>query len=130
YRRDLDHYLDALARAGRSVAEIGPGDVRAYLDALAALRLKSASTARRLSAIRQFHRFLYAEKLSGSDPTAAVESPRQGRRLPKSLSEEDIGRLLARAAEEAGDADPSRGERLRRARLHCLLELLYGTGLR
>ncbi len=130
YRRDLADYSEFLSDAGASIALASADLIRRYLDRLAILKLKPSSTARRLSAVRQLHRFLYAEQLVAGDPSAAIETPKQGRKLPKVMSEDDVSRLLTRAAEDAQAAEISPGEALRRARLHCLLELLYATGLR
>jgi integrase/recombinase XerD len=74
-----------------------------------------------LSALRQFYRFLFAEGLRADDPTAKIDSPRQGRALPKILSEDEVGRLLAGAHAAPG---------VEGLRLAALLELLYATGLR
>jgi integrase/recombinase XerD len=82
-----------------------------------------------LSAIRQFFKFLYAEGLRGDDPTGTLDSPRKGRPLPKTMSEAETGRLLDRAALEAGESGPD-GDRLAALRLHALVEVLYATGLR
>jgi integrase/recombinase XerD len=85
--------------------------------------------ARRLSAIRQLHRFLYAEGKRKDDPAAVLEGPRRGRPLPKVLSLDQVTRLLDSAhAAATGDVRPA--ERLRASRLACLLEVLYATGLR
>ncbi len=63
------------------------------------VRLERAQ-ARRLSALRQFFKFLYAEGLRADDPTGTLDAPRKGRPLPKTMSEADTGRLLDRAAAE------------------------------
>ena len=62
------------------------------------------SQARKLSALRQFYKFLYAEGLRADDPTGTLDSPRKDRPLPKTMSEAETGRLLDRAALEAGEA--------------------------
>ena len=85
--------------------------------------------ARRLSAIRQLYRFLYAEGQRGDDPAAIIEGPKRGRTLPKVLSIKEVDRLLANARNAVGRGR-SNGERLRAARLNALLELVYATGLR
>lgn len=121
YRRDLDDYARFLAGRGRDPAAAGSGDLRAYLGRLRDAGLAAGTAARRLSALRQFHRFLCAEGLRGDDPSAALDSPRQGRRLPKVLSEAEVDELLAGAR-----ARPGAGG----ARLVALLEILYATGLR
>ncbi|MDJ1157422.1 site-specific tyrosine recombinase XerD [Chelatococcus sp. SYSU_G07232] len=130
YERDLDDYLAFLAGEGTDALGADAAAVRAYLADVHTRGLKASSAARRLSAIRQFHKFLYAEGHRGEDPTAAIAGPRQGRPLPKVLSVAEVDRLLAVAHEGIDDAERPLGARLRAARLACLLELLYATGLR
>ncbi|HSM18909.1 MAG TPA: site-specific integrase, partial [Hyphomicrobiales bacterium] len=130
YRADLLDYAGFLSRRGQPLSGGGTDDVRAYLANLAKRGLAASSTARRLSALRQFHKFLYAEAVRGDDPTGTIESPRKARPLPKVLSEDDVDRLLATAREKAYAADASPPARLRAMRLYCLLEVLYATGLR
>ncbi|MBZ9851059.1 site-specific tyrosine recombinase XerD [Mesorhizobium sp. CA14] len=126
YRRDLEDASEAI-KGG--LAGAGPADIRAYLDDIAARGFAPTSQARKLSAIRQFFKFLYAEGLRGDDPTGTLDSPRKGRPLPKTMSEAETGRLLDRAAQEAAEAGPD-GDRLAALRLHALVEVLYATGLR
>jgi integrase/recombinase XerD len=130
YRRDLDDYFAYLREAKAQPLEVRPETVRAFMASLHSRGLKPSSAARRLSAVRQFHKFLYVEGYAAADPTAAVEGPKRGRSLPKVLSVDDVDRLLAVAREAADRSDGSPPERLRAARLHCLLELLYASGLR
>lgn len=127
YRRDLE---DASARIGGGLAAATSADIRAYLDDIAARGFAATSQARKLSAIRQFFKFLYAEGLRGDDPTGTLDSPRKGRPLPKTMSEADTGRLLDRATQEAMDPSMHDGDRLAALRLHALVEVLYATGLR
>jgi len=126
YRRDLE---DASKAIHGGLAAAGSSDIRAYLDDIAARGFAPTSQARKLSAIRQFFKFLYAENLRGDDPTGTLDSPRKGRPLPKTMSEAETGRLLDRAAQEASDSAPD-GDRLAALRLHALVEVLYATGLR
>lgn len=130
YRRDLADFARHLGEQGRTVAEADSDEVRGYLAALAARGFSTASVARRLSAIRQLYRFLYAEGHRGDDPAAVIEGPKRGRALPKVLGIADVDRLLAAARDGIDDAARPIGERLRIARLACLLEVLYATGLR
>jgi integrase/recombinase XerD len=130
YRRDLDDYFAFLAETKVGALAAGAATIRAFMASLDERGLKASSAARRLSAVRQFHKFLYAEGYAGADPTAAVEGPKRGRALPKVLSVDHVDRLLAVAKEAAENADASPAERLRGARMHCLLELLYASGLR
>ncbi len=115
--------------AGRSIAKASTEDVRAYLGSLAKRGFAAASTARRLSAIRQLYRFLYAEGHRRDDPAAIIEGPKRGRPLPKVLSIAEVDRLLA-AARGAMTGDQPAAEALRALRLTCLIELIYATGLR
>ena len=108
YRRDLEDY-------GRFV---GPyerakiGDIRAYLVNLDGRGFAAPSVARRLSAIRQFHRFLFSEGVRGDDPTGTIEGPRKPARLPKVLS-----RSRGRPADrDGGEPRCARGSRAGRGR--------------
>ncbi|MET1756172.1 tyrosine recombinase [Novosphingobium sp. RD2P27] len=118
YRRDLE------------AAEAAMGDpATANADALDTLGsawsgLAASSLARRCSALRQFYGFLVEEGLRDDDPSPALPRPRAQRPLPRLLSREEVARFLARAEEEA------LAERSEAVRLLCLLELLYGSGLR
>jgi integrase/recombinase XerD len=129
YRRDLDDLTDHFAAAKRTVATATTEDLRGYLRALAKRGLKASSVARRLSAVRQLYRFMYAEGHRGDDPAAVIEGPKRGRPLPKVLSIKDVDRLLA-ASRAMADAAQTATGRLRAVRLVCLLEVLYATGLR
>jgi integrase/recombinase XerD len=121
YARDLADFAAFLRRRGGRLATAGSDAIRAYLAQLAKAGMAPRTAARRLSALRQFYRFLAAEGRRGDDPAAIIDSPRQGRPLPKLLAEDEVGRLLAAASAVAGDEG---------TRLTALLELLYGAGLR
>lgn len=128
YRRDLDDYLGFLAVKKSAPTRAGTRDVNAYLAGLSDEGLSPASTARRLSAVRQFHKFLSADGLRGDDPTRLAESPKPRRGLPKVLSRAEVDRLFATGEAElaaAGDKDAVQARRLL-----VLLELLYATGMR
>lgn len=126
YRRDLDDAAGEIA----NLADASSADLRAYLDGIAARGFAPTSQARKLSALRQFFKFLYAEGLRPDDPTGTLDSPRKGRPLPKTMGEAETGRLLDRAALEAGDPSQGAGDDLSALRLHALVEVLYATGLR
>ena len=128
YRRDLSGFAADLDAVGGNILAATSDDLRGHLARLAKRQLATASVARRLSAIRQLYRFLYAEGHRGDDPAAVIEGPKRGRTLPKVLSIKEVDRLLAQA--RAGLAAETMPERLRAARLTCLLEVLYATGLR
>jgi integrase/recombinase XerD len=130
YRRDLTAYVDFLAARGAGALAATNDDIRAFQADGGATGLASASLARRLSAVRQFHKHLYIEGQRTDDPTVAIEGPRRARPLPKVLSVAEVDKLIA-VAREGLDA-PARpsAERLAVARMACLIELIYASGLR
>lgn len=129
YRRDLDDAAEFTASRGTDLTAATPVDIRAYIEEIGRRGFAATSQARRLSALRQFFRFLYSEGLRPDDPAGGIDAPRKGRPLPKVLSEADVGRLLDLAEAEAlveGEASAQ----FRARRLHAMVELLYATGLR
>ncbi|MBD9652074.1 site-specific tyrosine recombinase XerD [Ensifer sp. PDNC004] len=127
YERDLEDASSHLRTLGTGLTAATPDDLRGYLAHLAGQGFKASSQARRLSALRQFYKFLYAEGMRGDDPTGILDTPKKGRSLPKTLSVDDVSRLIGQAETEAaaGGAD-----HLGRLRMHALIELLYATGMR
>jgi integrase/recombinase XerD len=121
YRHDLGGLARFLAIRGADLADADATALHAYLASPAVAALAPRSLARRISAIRQFYKFLVLDETRRDDPTAGLDAPRLGRPLPKFLSEAEVAALIAAAGRWPG-AD---GERLA-----CLVELLYGTGLR
>jgi integrase/recombinase XerD len=130
YRNDLANLAAHLRAAGRNIADADTDDLRGFLSSLAERGFKAASLARRLSAVRQLYRFLYAEGKRSDDPAAVLEGPKRGRNLPKVLSIAEVDRLLTQARKDMEDAKQPPAQRLRAARLLCLLEVVYATGLR
>ncbi|PRD44401.1 site-specific tyrosine recombinase XerD [Phyllobacterium phragmitis] len=128
YRRDLEAAAEFTVARGASLPDAASDDIRAYLDEMTRLGFAATSQARRLSALRQFFRFLYSEGLRQDDPTGILDAPKKERSLPKIMSEEAVGRLLDRAKLET--EDPAVIDKLRALRLHTLLETLYATGMR
>jgi integrase/recombinase XerD len=125
YARDLGDFAGWLADSdsGATLTGADRDAVEAYLESLAARALSPATRARRLSAIRQFYRFAFSEGWRADDPGAGIAGPGRARPLPKTLTVEDADRLLAAVARFPGPPE-------RRARLACIVELLYATGLR
>ena len=128
YGRDLEDFSHHLKAARSSVARADTGDLRGYLGELSRRGLRVTTVARRLSAIRQLYRFLYAEGHRADDPAAVLEGPKRERALPKTLTLAEVDHLLRVAG--AADASAPLPVRLRAARLACLVEMLYATGLR
>ncbi len=128
YRRDLEAYAEEAAARGVALKTAGPEDIRRHLAALEAQGLARSSAARKLSAIRQFHRFLHGDGLSQDNPATAIESPRAARPLPRTISRQEVESLIETARQRTRTA---KGKALLKAwRLLCLVELLYATGLR
>ena len=121
YRRDLEGISAFLKKRGTDLETAATEDLRAYLGAEKKAGMAARTVARRLSALRQFYGFLLSEERRADDPVSLIDSPRQGRSLPKILSEEEVEALLAAARTREGAEG---------ARLTALLELLYATGLR
>lgn len=125
YRRDLESASEAISGG---LATAGSADLRAYLGEIAARGFAASSQARKLSTLRQFFKFLYAENLRPDDPTGTLDSPRKDRPLPKTMAETETGMLLDRAALEATQA--GKADVVAARRMHALVEVLYATGLR
>jgi integrase/recombinase XerD len=130
YRRDVSDYAAFLKERNTDPVEAESDDIRAYLASLTRVGATAATVARRLSAIRQFHKFLFVDRLRGDDPAASLEGPRRARSAPATLSMDDVERLLAVAGEGLDDETRPLRERLRAMRLYAMLETLYATGLR
>src|SRR5271165_2369759 len=130
YRRDLADYEAHLAAKGVDALQADASCVRGFLATRAARSLSAASLARRLSAIRQYHKFLYVEGWRRDDPTLAVEGPRRSRPISKLLSMAEVERLLTTAREGLDAVERPLRERLQAARMACLIELIYASGLR
>ncbi len=130
YRNDLDDLSAHLRAAGVAIIDADTDDLRGFLKSLDARGFKASSLARRLSAVRQLYRFLYAEGKRTDDPAAVLEGPKRARTLPKVLSIADVDGLMTQARINADNAEQPVAQRLRSARLLCLLEVVYATGLR
>lgn len=131
YQRDLKDFAGFLASRDKDVAGAQTMDVRDYLESLSTQGLSASTAARRLSAIRQFHGFLYTDGIRTDDPCGAIEGPRRARPLPKTLSVAEVDALLAAARlVEDGRSQEESVRAYKRARLVCLMEVLYATGLR
>jgi integrase/recombinase XerD len=118
YRRDLQAYEETLAARGRTPRDATALDVDAHRDRLRDSGIGLASATRSLSALRGLHRFLVDQGIAETDPTEDVENDRLPSRLPKALTEAEVGELLATVR---GDSPADRRDR-------ALLEILYATG--
>lgn len=131
YWRDLADFSIYLRESfSKEIVDVSGAEIKTYLDALGNKihvkgqnknQIATRTVARRLSALRQFYRYLVSENIRKDDPTSAIESPKQTRTLPKTLSEGEVSALI-KAAAQGGGADS--------VRLVCLMEMLYATGLR
>ena len=119
YRGDLSNLAGFLASRGVPLEAADAATLHAFL--AAATTLTPRTLARRISAMRQFYKFLVVDGIRRDDPTADFDTPGLGRPLPKILSETEVEGLIGAARNWPGDEG---------ARLLCLVELLYATGLR
>ena len=123
YGRDLRDFSDWLTARKRTLESAGRADVESYLMHCDAQGLAKSTRARRLSAIRQLYRFAFEEGWRADNPAIQISGPGRDKRLPKTLSIDEVERLLGAAR----DTGRSREDRLRNT---CLMELLYATGMR
>jgi integrase/recombinase XerD len=127
YENDLIDLSGFLHRSKTKLIEAGSSNLSAYLTQMAEQGFASASQARRLSTIRQFYQFLFAEGLRSDNPTGTLESPRKVMSLPKVMSVAQVTKLLDLAEQESHQPGP---QQFTRIRMHLLIELLYATGMR
>jgi len=113
YGRDL---LDASGYLGGSLCQAEAMDLSGWLQSLAKDGLAATTQARKLSSLKRFFRFLFEERDRQDNPTSRLDAPKISREVPDVLSRDEVDGLLRATSE-----DP---------RLTCLLELLYGAGLR
>ena len=121
YQRDLWDFANHLSKHKLNILAVDRAHLERFHAGLTAKGLSAATVARKLSALRQLFQFLYTEKHRADNPAATLETPKQGRRLPGTLSHKQLDALLAAAT---ADTAPSG------IRLAAMLELLYSAGLR
>ncbi len=129
YKADLLDFAGFLGLKKNGIEDFDAGDIRNYLSSLETSGIAAATAARRLSAIRQLCAFMLAEQIRGDNPAEVIDSPRQPRALPKILSQNQVENLLHTARKMTEEAKTTTAQR-KTLRLHCLLEVLYATGLR
>lgn len=123
YRRDIVEFARYCARNGTGLADAASRHVQAYLEGLSAAAIKPSSQSRKLSALRRFFLFLYGDGVRGDNPCGTIAGPRLSRPLPKLLSPDEALRLIEAARARTGESAEA-------GRLHCMIEMLYASGLR
>jgi integrase/recombinase XerD len=123
YQRDLDHAEVWLRDRALDYATAQRGDIEGYLVECDTLGLSRATRARRLSAIKQLYRFAFEEGLREDNPAVQIAGPGRAKSLPKTLSVEEVDRLLVAGAAHGRSAPD-------RCRNGCLMQVLYATGMR
>jgi integrase/recombinase XerD len=121
YARDLTDVSARLAAHGIRLAQAETPDLEAVLAGIESDGLSAATAARRLSAMKRFYRFLLSEGRRHDDPCTPLRGPKQGRSLPKILSEADVDAMFGAVADLPGASG---------LRTRALLEILYAGGLR
>lgn len=121
YERDLLDLQDIMSSIGQDILTAGAGHLEGALTRWAERGLAASTAARKLSAAKQFYLFLQLDNLRDDNPAHHLQGPKQGRPLPKIMSEADVDALF-----KVAEADTSpKGKRFL-----CLLEILYAGGLR
>lgn len=123
YGRDLRDAADWLADQKSGFETAARADIESYLVYCEAQGLAASTRARRLSAIKQLYRFAFEEGWRSDNPAIQIAGPGKDKRLPKTLSIDDVEKLLTAAETHGRNA----GDRARHA---CLMQVLYATGLR
>ena len=123
YGRDLKDFLTFLESRSASFSTANRTMLEDYLVQCEAIGLATATKARRLSSIKQLYRFAFEEGLRKDNPAIQIRGPRKDKRLPKSLSMQEVEQLLQTARRMPN-------QRANKMRLICLMELLYATGMR
>ena len=121
YGRDLGEFGVFMMRRKRNIEAAVAKNIQDYLAQLKSRGRATTTHARKLSVLKQFFQFLYAEHCRDDDPSAGIDAPKTGRALPKYLSESEVNKLLASAHSQEGATG---------TRITALVELLYATGLR
>ncbi len=125
YSRDLSDFAVYAAQLGLDAASANVDTIRGYLKRLDEAGLAASTAARRLSALRQYHKFLYSEGVRQDDPCTVIDSPQRKRPLPTIMGEEEVDLLIEMAWKRSRNGQDPEG-----LRLYCLIEILYATGLR
>ncbi len=128
YSRDLTHFASFVHKRDRSLEAATTEDITNFIAQMVEEGLAASSRARRLSALKQFYRFLIADGIRTDDPASLVGGPKRETALPKTLSIDEVDQLLNTARRKIEEARS--GQRVKALRLYCLLEILYATGMR
>lgn len=128
YSRDLSNFAIYTRSVGRDLENATTDDIKGFIAAMVVEGLAASSRARRLSALKQFYRFLVTENIRADDPAGLVGGPKRETALPKTLTVDEVDLLLTAARQRVTES--TNGQRLKALRLYCLLEILYATGMR
>lgn len=132
YERDLTAFINHCEARGNDLAKVTKAELGEYIQILKEQGLAKSTRSRSISALRQMFRFLHGEGLIDDDPARSLRAPQKERTLPKTLSVAEVEKLLETAKRrlDASMGSGGKSQRMKAARLYCLLELLYATGLR
>jgi integrase/recombinase XerD len=130
YGGDLKIWAEFLSKRDKTVLTGQREDLKELLQHLLGHGMDSRSIARKLSALRQFYRYLVLDKLIAHDPTLDIDSPKQWKVLPKALSEEEVTSLIESPGQGETASTQSRWTHALALRDHALLEVLYAAAVR
>jgi len=123
YARDLTDFHDWITNKSYTLETASQSDVEAYLIHCDTQGMAKSTRARRLSAIKQLYRFAFEDRLREDNPAIRIKGPGHDKRLPKTLTEAEVDRLLDAARQHGRNQND-------KTRNTCLMELLYATGMR
>lgn len=129
YRSDLGQFFEFLPNK-LPVSAINVEHIRGFLAYQMTMGAEVSTQARRLSALKQFFRFLHQEGQVENNPADIIDSPKKPRPLPKIMSMEEVNKLLFAAKSNCENPSQSVAKLQKHKRFYCLLEILYATGLR
>ena len=127
YKRDLMDFYDFLKKRKIEIKTVDSGIIREYLNKINTSGIMNSTSARKLSSLRQFYKFLCQESIIPINPLNGIESPKLGRSLPKLISEEEIMQLIEYLRSVLGDKNLKYSKLFQYQRFLCQIEILYST---
>jgi integrase/recombinase XerD len=121
YKNDLDDFLLYCQKFKKNIIEAKTNDIREYIIYLSNQKFDSKTIARRISALRQFFQFLFAENIIKDNPSLNIDLPKTGKTLPGVLTEQEVNNLIETSYQNSSPEG---------LRLTALLEILYASGMR
>ena len=130
YQQDLKNYTGFLNKKNLSTQNVQNDHINQWIKQNRNAGYKNTTITRRISTIRHFHKFLFAEKFRNDNPAMHTQTPIKKQNLPKTLSQKNIETLIRQIENEKKHISPITAKYKKLNRLHCIIECLYATGMR